>query len=261
MRGIRLLLLALALAVWQAPAAMAERCTASPEIETDRPDVTNSSLVVPFGSLQNENGIDFASARSAQTLTGTNSRLRLGVADCLEVLVDLPAYTALLGGSADWGLSNVTPGIKWQISPLPGKVDLSAVAGIGLPVGASIISGPGVQPYLQAPWSVEITEHWSLTGMVTAFFRPSTPEELVATQYTFAIDREVGENGFLFTEFVADRSPSLDSRMINSGAGYKITPTKQIDFHVAVGISPDAPAFIVGIGYSMRFDRLFGAPR
>ena len=39
----------------------AENCpTAKDEIVTDRPDVTNSSLVVPTGSLQNENGVNFA---------------------------------------------------------------------------------------------------------------------------------------------------------------------------------------------------------
>src|SRR6202166_888053 len=41
--------------------AQAEGCpTAKDEIATDRPDVTNSSLVVPTGSLQNENGVNFS---------------------------------------------------------------------------------------------------------------------------------------------------------------------------------------------------------
>src|SRR6476660_536892 len=40
--------------------ARSEGCpTAKDEIATDRPDVTNSSLVVPTGSLQNENGVNF----------------------------------------------------------------------------------------------------------------------------------------------------------------------------------------------------------
>ena len=64
------------------------------EIATDRPDVTNSSLVVPTGSLQSENGVNLSARRDAQMVDGTNSRLRLGVAPCLEVLVDLPSYVA-----------------------------------------------------------------------------------------------------------------------------------------------------------------------
>jgi hypothetical protein len=41
--------------------ARADTCpTAKDEIATDRPDVTNSSLVVPTGSLQSENGVNFS---------------------------------------------------------------------------------------------------------------------------------------------------------------------------------------------------------
>ena len=48
-----------ALAWHTAPTAAAEGCTQpSTPIATDRPDVTNSSIVVPVGSLQNENGIN-----------------------------------------------------------------------------------------------------------------------------------------------------------------------------------------------------------
>ena len=40
--------------------ALADGCpTAKDEIATDRPDVTNSSLVVPMGSFQSENGVNF----------------------------------------------------------------------------------------------------------------------------------------------------------------------------------------------------------
>src|ERR1700730_4409641 len=74
-------------------AAVAGECTGpNAPIETDRPDVTNSSIVVPVGSLQNENGIDWQRKDAVQTLSGTNSRWRFGTAPCFEVLVDLPNY-------------------------------------------------------------------------------------------------------------------------------------------------------------------------
>ena len=44
--------------------ARAESCpTAKDEIATDRPDVTNSSLVIPQGSFQQENGIAVEAVR------------------------------------------------------------------------------------------------------------------------------------------------------------------------------------------------------
>jgi hypothetical protein len=51
-------------------AAAADGCPkASDEIATDRPDVTNSSIVVPVGSLQSENGINVSARDGARCST------------------------------------------------------------------------------------------------------------------------------------------------------------------------------------------------
>ena len=34
--------------------------------------------------------------------------------------------------------------------------------------------------------------------------------------------------------------------LFNSGAGYRITPTQQIDLHIGIGLNDRAPAYIVG---------------
>src|SRR6266404_9037010 len=121
--------------------------SAKDEIGTDRPDVTNSSLVVPAGSLQIENGVNFSARDGNRLVDGTNTRLRTGIANCLELLVDVPTYFANVRGPGESGFSDVAPALKWQISPIPGKVDLSAVVGVALPSGSAEIVGRGAQPY------------------------------------------------------------------------------------------------------------------
>jgi hypothetical protein len=133
--------------------AQAETCpTAKGEIATDRPDVTNSSIVVPVGSFQSENGVNFRGQDGGQLIDGTNTRWRLGIAPCLEILMGLPNYFAAVRGPGSSGFTDVAPAIKWQVSPIPGKIDVSLVAGVALPTGAVNIAGPGAQPYLQMPW-------------------------------------------------------------------------------------------------------------
>src|ERR1700734_366856 len=150
-----------AFAVFGAVDARADSCpTAKDEIATDRPDVTNSSLVVPVGSLQSENGINFSTRGGGQIIDGTNTRWRLGIASCLELLVDLPTYSTTVRGSGSSGFSDVSPAIKWQIGPIPGKLDSSLVVGVGLPTGTVDIAGRGAQPYLQMPWSWELHSGW-----------------------------------------------------------------------------------------------------
>jgi len=253
----------IALAVSVEPGIAADTCTqTSAPIETDRPDVTNSSVVVPVGSFQNENGINVSRRDGATIFDGTNSRFRLGIAPCLEVFVDLPSYVTSFRGTGASGFTNVGPGVKWQISPIPGKFDLSVAAGIGLPTGAVAVAGPGAQPYLQFPWSVELGSGWAIKGMVTNFFTPADQVNRYTNQSTFVIERQFDERTSLFVEYVGDY-PIVGgtSHLFNSGGSYRITNTEQIDFHVGVGLNRNAPAYIFGVGYSFRLDRLFRLPR
>jgi hypothetical protein len=230
----------------------------SAEIAADRPDVTNSSLVVPAGSLQNENGVNLTSKDGARIADGTNSRLRLGIAPCLEVLVDLPTYFATVRGQASSGFSDVAPAIKWQISPVPGAFDLSITTGAGLPTGSTTIAGPGIQPYLQFPWSRELGGGWGISGMLTSFFIPVDSTSKFFQQVTFVIEKKISDHADLFVEYVGDyQAHGGASQMLNTGGAYRLTPTRQIDFHFAVGLNRNAPAWIFGIGYSFRLDGLF----
>ncbi len=243
--------------------AKAESCpTARDEISTDRPDVTNSSLVVPAGSLQIENGVNFSARDGSRFVDGTNTRLRTGIANCLELLVDVPTYFANVRGPEGTGFSDVAPALKWQISPIPGKVDLSAVLGVALPSGSAGIAGRGAQPYVQFPWSWELHGGWGLSGMFTEFIRPSEPTGKLSTEATFVIEKKVTERASLFVEYVGDYPANgSPAQLLNSGGVYRLTPTQQVDFHVAVGLNHNAPSYIVGVGYSVRFDELFSTKR
>jgi hypothetical protein len=244
---------------WGIVPAFADGCPKpSDEIETDRPDTTNSSRVVPQGSLQFENGINFTMPEGSAVLDGTNTRVRLGIAPCLEVLVDVPTNSATLNGPAPSGFTDVVPAVKWQISPLPAKFELSAVAGVGLPTGSKALVGPGPQPYAQFPWSWELTAKWSINGMLTAFFHPSDPASKEVYESTFVLERKLGERAGVFIEWVGDFPSDAAARhLFNSGGTYRLSNTEQIDFHIGAGLDKDAPRFVFGLGYSHRLDRLF----
>jgi hypothetical protein len=244
-------------------AAKADSCPGiGDEIATDRPDVTNSSLVVPAGSLQIENGLNSSARDGSRFVDGTNTRLRAGIANCLEFLVDVPTYFANVRGSEGSGFSDVAPALKWQISTIPGKVDLSAVLGVALPTGSASIAGRGAQPYLQFPWLWELHSGWGLSGMFTEFFRPSDPANKLITEATFVIEKRVTERMSLFVEFVGDYPQNGSSaQLLNWGGLYRLTPNQQVDFHVALGLNHNAPSYIVGVGYSMRFDELSAVRR
>jgi hypothetical protein len=171
--------------------------------------------------------------------------------------VDLPTYSTPVRGPGSSGFSDVSPAIKWQVSPIPGKVDASVVFGVGLPTGTVNIAGRGAQPYLQMPWSWELHDSWGVSGMFTEFFHPSDVSR--TTEATFAIEKDMTEKMSLFVEYVGDYPGSASpSQLLNSGGLYRLSPTQQIDFHIAFGLNHNALSYIVGVGYSFRFDGLFG---
>jgi hypothetical protein len=105
---------------------------------------------------------------------------------------------------------------------------------------------------------MELADGWAITGMFTNFLVPGDPNKQFFTETTFVLEREFGERYLLFVEFVGDyRLDGGPGYLINSGGGVRITPQQQIDFHIAVGLNENAPAYIFGIGYSYRIDSLF----
>ena len=113
----------------------------------------------------------------------------MGVAPCLELLVDLPTYLSTIRGQAGSGFSNVTPAVKWQISPMPGTLDLSATVGVGLPTGATNIAGPGIRALSAVSLVAGASYGWSLRGMTTLLLRPSDPISQLITEPTFVIKK------------------------------------------------------------------------
>jgi hypothetical protein len=147
---------------------------------------------------------------------------RLGVTPCFEVLVDVPNYVGTFRGSGPSGFGDVVPAMKWQVSPVPGKFDISITAGAALPTGAAAIAGPGVQPHVQFAWSIELGAGWAIRGMETNFFTPSSQVVKYCNQSTLVIEKETTERSFLFVEYVGDYPVhGGTSHLFNSGGGYR----------------------------------------
>ena len=151
-----------------------------------------------------ENGINLTAHQASKIIDGTNTRIRLGVAHCIELHVDLPDYFHSVRGRGPTGFSDLALAAKAQLEPLPGGIVLSATAGLGFPTGAGRISGHAYNPYVQFPWSREIGGGWSLGGMFTQFLFPGQPKSNAISEATFVAEREIGAHADLFIEDVGD---------------------------------------------------------
>jgi len=243
---------------WTPATFAADGCPSSAsEISTDRPDVTNSSRVVPYGSLQAENGVDWTVRQGSNVISGTETRLRLGVAQCTEVLADVPTYFYSLNGRASTGFSDLVVSVKREL-PVPLGFHLSATGGLGFPTGANKISSHGYDPYVQLPWSRRISDDWSLHGMFTVTWFTSRHAINPTFEPTLSLERALGPALDLFVEYVGDYPNHVrPSQILDGGGSWRVTRLQQLDFHVGFGLNSSSPDHFFGIGYSFRLDDIF----
>jgi hypothetical protein len=173
------------------------------EISTDRPDVTNSSRVVPYGSLQIENGVDWTVSQGSDVISGSETRLRLGIAQCTELLADVPTYFYSLNGRASSGFSDFIVSMKREL-PVPFGFELSATGGLGFPTGSTKTSSHGYDPYVQVPWSRRIADDWSVHGMFTVTWFTRRRKINPTFEPTLSLERELGPTRDLFVEYVGE---------------------------------------------------------
>jgi hypothetical protein len=257
--GTSVILFVVVLIAGASRAFAADDCpTSASEISTDRPDVTNSSRVVPYGSLHAENGVDWTVRQGSDIVSGTETRLRLGIAHCTEVLADVPTYFYSLNGRASSGFSDLVVSVKREL-PVPFGFHLSATGGLGFPTGASKISNHGYDPYVQFPWSRRLTDDWSLHGMFTVTWFTSQHAINPTFEPTLSLERDLGPTRDLFVEYVGDYpTHARPSQILDGGGSWRVTRLQQIDFHVGFGLNSSSPDQFFGVGYSFRLDGLFG---
>jgi Putative MetA-pathway of phenol degradation len=227
-------------------------------IATDRPAVTNSSVVVPAGSLQAENGFLETSSQGQSTLDGPESLVRFGIAKRTELRFTVPDYfrnltTGYGGGS---GFGDAAIGVKQQLGPGHG-FDVSVIAFLSLPTGTNGVSSGGCDPGLQVPWSRALSANWTAAGMISVYWPTQGRMRNVTGESTFLFDRQLTKPWDAFVEYAGDFPQVGGPRhLLHFGTALKITKRQQIDFHVGVGLSPAAVDRLIGIGYSFRFQAI-----
>jgi hypothetical protein len=226
-------------------------------IATDRPSVTNSSVVVPDGSLQVENGFLETSSQGQSVLDGTESLVRLGVAKRTELRFTVPDYFHNLTTSEGSGFGDFAFGVKEQLGPTLGKFDVSVILFLSFPTGANTVSSGGYDPGLQVPWSRALCANWTAAGMFSVYWPTHGPTRDVTGEFTFLLDRQLTKPWDAFVEYAGDFPEAGGPRhLLHFGTALKITNQQQIDFHVGVGLSSAAVDHLVGIGYSFRFQAI-----
>ena len=233
------------------------------EIVTDRPDVTEAAIVVPKESIQIENGFTWSLDHGNNSVDLSESLIRLGISSRTELRIGLPNYFDKLAGPASSaGFQDVSFGIKQQLGPLPGNIDLAVIIASSFPTGHSGLSSGGVDPFVKLPWSKELPRGWSIGGMQSLFWNTEDRRRNITWEATSYLERQLTKPWDVFVEYAGDYTQRGGSRQLaHFGTAYKIASTSQLDFHVGFGLSRATPNHFVAAGYSFRLDGLWSRHR
>jgi hypothetical protein len=236
------------------------RCGANAQdtIATDRPQVTSSSIVVPCGSMQFENGFQETSNAGQRSHDFPETAVRFGIARKTELRLTTPNYFQNDDTASGFvnGFGDLSLGFKQQLGPIHG-FNVSLIPSVSLPTGADAISSHGYDPTVQLPWSHSLVKNWTVAGMFSLMWPTQGAQRNLTGQASMFFDRQLTAPWDAYVEY----SGSFPERggpqnLIDFGTAYKISPHQQIDFHCGFGLSAAVPDHMIGFGYSVRFQAI-----
>ena len=236
--------------------ARAQTCGANAQspIATDRPQITNSSVVVPCGSLQFENGFQVTGTGGQRSLDFPETSVRFGISAKTELRFSAPNY--LLNDASASGANgpgDVSLGFKQQLGPIRG-FDVCIVPSFSLPTGTKSISSHGYDPTVQLPWSRSLTKAWTVAGQLGVGWPTEAGRHIASGQTSLYVDRQLTSPWDAYVEYSGTfPQQGGPQHLIDFGTAFKPTPHQQLDIHYGVGLSSATPDYSVGFGYSVRF--------
>ncbi len=241
---------------------------AEPALVTDRPDQTESAVVVPQGRVQLETGWTFSredeSGQRTETHEAAGTLVRVGLAERVELRVGWAGYISAdmdFGGAmtdAD-GPGDTELGAKIHLHEERGRApELALLAAVSLPTGGDDFSSDEFDPSFRISASHELSERLAIGYNAGAAWTSESGTTLSNYQYTAALGIGVTDKLGAFVELFGDVPASAPGRPANSfdgGLTYLLRHNLQADLAGGVGLSSAADDWFVGLGISARFPR------
>ena len=255
------------------PCFAQEKVSPKPELVTDRPDQTESSVVVPPGYVQVETGWSLSRNQEGGIRTNTHAfpgtLFRIGALDRVELRLDYggalweqtrdDGQNTHLSGSGDMGI-----GAKLYFWEEQGWVPEAALlVGVSLPVGKEQFSSGRADPSFRLNLSHTLSDRLSFGYNLGATWESTLDETndrdtLSLFNYTAVLGVSLSDRAGLFAEVFGDipfNAKGGPRNSVDGGLTYLIRDNLQIDGAAGFGLSDSADDWFVGLGITARFPR------
>lgn len=243
------------------------------DIETDRPDQTETPNTIPPGYFQLETGWTHEENRES----GEDSRadsvfetlLRIGLAERLELRLVTQGYQwerletdSAVDHARGWGDAEI--GFKGELWEESGVIpEAGFIAHLTLPTGDDDFSTHRADPSFRFSFAHTLTDRLSFGYNLGAAWETAPDDSggrdtLGAFQYTAALGYDLTEKLGIFAEFFGDaplHGGLGAAHSFDGGITWLVRPNLQLDAAAGVGLTHEAPDWFVGVGLSWRWPR------
>ena len=226
------------------------------QLESDRPDFTDSASTITPGHLQFEGGYTYTTDKS-DTHTLPELLTRFGIADSLEGRISWEGWSwTRSGDDNDSSTSNLNLGGKVRILT-DTEVLVSAIFDMDLPTGSKENNHRGVEPNAKLLFTYDISDTLELSSN----FNFSAPHDedhdrIFEYSHSASVAKSLCEDIGLFIEYYGfmpqDSDPAGPTHYADGGVTYLLTPDFQLDIRVGFGINGRADDLFSGLGLVYR---------
>ncbi len=236
-----------------------------PDLITDRPDVTESSVVVPLGSFQVETGFSFQQQKInefGQTLENRSISLfstlfRYGVFSNLEFRFGGGYFSnkSTLGqyASSVHGINDLMIGSKFVLRNEESVLtNFALLFEVTMPFGAEELKPEKFEPKFMLLGEQEINEFSTLGGNLGVEYSSSLNKYL--TDYSLSLGLDLTDRIGLFAEIFGQTSSGFKpDNFFDCGITYLQTENLQVDFSIGSTLSKSKTEWFAGVGVVIRF--------
>ncbi len=255
-----LLLAALLLAA--VPAGVA----ADEQLQSDRPEVTESARLLPRGTAQLETGFLYSSQRAGGAPTekvfGIEADLRIGVARNVELNIGGEPLVRVPGPGDDTGFGDVTLAFRYRFvegdedERWPPSVAIKPF--VKLPVADEPIGtgrpdfGALLLASFNLPWEIEL----EVNAGGAAIGQVKSSDYRAQAIASASVSRDIVGGLYAFLELFYSSRQQRDQGQqlaLNVGLVYRITPSFAVDAGVQTSLFGGGPDYLIRTGLTVRF--------
>jgi hypothetical protein len=236
------------------------------ELVTDRPDVTESTTIVPTGWIQLELGGTREEEGAARTLAGPATLMRVGLLPRVEARLAWDGYQdvqdaepGVLGPGICCDASGVADGeasLKILVAERRRwRPDVALLPSLTLPFGRRPFTNehadPGLKALLANDFSSRLSWGMNLGATWISRLTDSSRVRVISWSYSLGLDLGPRLGGFLEL-FGEDQEGEPAAHSFDGGFTFQTSPNVQLDASASVGLSSAAPDWSLGAGLAFR---------